>query len=181
MNSEVPLVYPILIAIVLPVLAGLTWGIYKNQPDAGNEINLFLSKCCEKQITVELEFHGHLGLFTPAASTGFTETAYSDDQIRKYAGHYVEERSRLLEHNREIIRLTNAMATYRVYLVLNLLLYAIAAIVILFLDYNKLLNAMWIYLIVWIGPFAILLGIYAHIIATNKRLRHLGLELGSLT
>lgn len=181
MSSEVPLVYPILSVIVFPVLTGLTWGIHKNQPQPTSDTNLILSKCCEKQITNELEFHRQLGFFTPAASAGFTETAYSDDQVRKHAGHYVEERTRLLEQNREIVRLADAMITHRICLVLNLLLYTIAAIVILFLNYNNLLNEMWVYLLVWIGPFVILLAIFIRIVATSKRLKNLGLELGPLT
>lgn len=181
MSSEVSIVYPILSAIVFPVLTGLTWGIHKNPPYSTGETNLLLSKCCEKQITTELEFHRQLGLFTPASSTGYTETAYSEDQVRRNAGHYVEERSRLSEQSQEIVRLTDTIAAHRIFLVLNLLLYTIVAIVVLFLNYNNKLNANWIYLLVWIGPFAILLLIFTRMMATNKRLKKLGQELGPLT
>lgn len=141
---------------LLVVLAGATWYLTPKQSEVSQARNLAWSKYCEKQITLELQFHERLDhIYTPPTSDTMVES-HADiyGGIRSLANHYVVERDRLLSRREKIQAIDKSIGLTRQFQIGNFVFYILLMIIVL-LFHSEGFSRWQLYGLIWGAPWIV--------------------------
>lgn len=142
---------------LLATLAGATWYLTPKQSEISQARNLAWSKYCEKQVTLELEFHERLNhIYTPPKSGIVVESQVDIyGGIRSLANHYVEERDSLLSRREKIQTIGRSISRIRQLQIGNFVFYVLMMVVVL-LFHSEGFSRWWLYALIWGFPWLVL-------------------------
>jgi hypothetical protein len=151
--------------VSLGLLGGLgaaSWYLIPKAQEISKTSKLAWSKCCEKQASLELDFHERLNnVYTPP-EPGLVSDSRTDiyGGVKGLANHYVEERDRLLSRRQKIAVITRSVNRIRLAQIVNVVSYVILFIVLV-IAHSQGFSKWWLYAVVWGVPWVLLSALHA--------------------
>ncbi len=146
--------YTTISGIVIALLLGAT-GLVWPKRDSVRELRRYaLSKCYDRLVIIELDFHQRLNTTFVSPVPEYKPKLQYDihDGIKNLTGYYVEEHYRLSSLRNKIESKELSLRRLVTIQMVSFCIFFILIVTVLFLDYNDLLPAHWVYLIVWLSP-----------------------------